>query len=704
LLCRSRTSYSDQGVRPICVMLISSPTQITSEGRIPGDSGSSNGARFQNLLAELEREHLHEVAELSKEINLLRDKLRTRLDHSNSIPYDEKGCLVEEAAGVPPPGDSKVGPRMRLAPLPPPQDPDPEGEKDLPLEKSRTTLSTAGVQIAFDQLELRQNWKNLHVNDKWKGTLPPHKVPRKSALGGNQITSVVDKLKNFTGTSWMYPNTNTRMTWDVFGLVFITYDFVSVPMLMAFSPDSNTFTTVMEMITLSFWTLDMSQQFFIRYYSNGHLVTSTRQITWHYARTWFFLDALVVFPEWIVLLVGTGKKSEANKLFRAFRFVRTLRLLRVMKLQHLIHKFYDMIDNEYHFIFCELLKLVALILFFNHFIACFWYLIGDKTSSAGVDSWVTWQNAEYDQAHLGYKYATSLHWSLTQFTPASMDVVARNVYERSYSIVVLLFAMVGFSSIVGSVASSMTVLRQMKNDKQKSFWILRRYLKQQDISKELSLLMTKFLEHQVAKDDMRIQRANVKLLTKISEQLKMELAFEMNQNDLRLHALYDELATSMKGVALRLCFFAITAQSLAAEDVLFSAGEEAKHAVVLRKDHDICYFKPDYTLIQPPLMKGEWLTECTLWVSWRCRGWCKASVPSDVLVIDASKFGEVMSVHQVTWSFARRYGQDFVDHLNRIPEQDRLDVVREDELQKVSVRNSINSSDRNQYNLDSCGT
>mmetsp|Transcript_92130 Transcript_92130/g.264040 ORF Transcript_92130/g.264040 Transcript_92130/m.264040 type:complete len:230 (+) Transcript_92130:1395-2084(+) len=37
---------------------------------------------------------------------------------------------------------------------------------------------------------------------------------------------------------------------------------------------------------------------------------------------------------------------------------------------------------------------------------------------------------------------TSMHWSLTQFTPASMEVFPGTMAERTYSVVILLFAMV----------------------------------------------------------------------------------------------------------------------------------------------------------------------------------------------------------------------------------------------------------------------
>merc|ERR1719499_204026 len=113
---------------------------------------------------------------------------------------------------------------------------------------------------------------------------------------------------------------------------------------------------------------------------------------------------------------------------------------------------------------------MVFILTMNHFIACGWWLTGKASLSLDLHSWITW-GEPFQDFGVAYQYATSLHWTLTQFTPASMDVVARNVLERFYSIIVLLFAMVAFSSIVGTVTSSMTVIRTMRNDKQKQFWM-----------------------------------------------------------------------------------------------------------------------------------------------------------------------------------------------------------------------------------------
>lgn len=53
----------------------------------------------------------------------------------------------------------------------------------------------------------------------------------------------------------------------------------------------------------------------------------------------------------------------------------------------------------------------------NHFIACGWYAVGTIDFDQG-----SWTDALRSTPSLGYQYTTSLHWSLTQFTPASMEV------------------------------------------------------------------------------------------------------------------------------------------------------------------------------------------------------------------------------------------------------------------------------------------
>merc|ERR1712232_66922 len=98
------------------------------------------------------------------------------------------------------------------------------------------------------------------------------------------------------------------------------------------------------------------------------------------------------------------------------------------------------------------------IILVNHVLACVWYKIGEE-NVPGYGSWLE-HNDMLDKS-TAYQYFTALHFSLTQFTPASMDVHPRNLSERMFSVVVLIFALCIFSSFVSSITAAMTYLRNL---------------------------------------------------------------------------------------------------------------------------------------------------------------------------------------------------------------------------------------------------
>jgi len=92
-----------------------------------------------------------------------------------------------------------------------------------------------------------------------------------------------------------------------------------------------------------------------------------------------------------------------------------------------------------------ILKLVLGVLVVNHFVACSWYAVG--ISRVDDDhNWVRvmierWKidSAEPDP-HWSYSYLTSLHFALSQFTPASMEVAPTNEAERLFAICVIVMS------------------------------------------------------------------------------------------------------------------------------------------------------------------------------------------------------------------------------------------------------------------------
>merc|ERR1719235_1979343 len=106
--------------------------------------------------------------------------------------------------------------------------------------------------------------------------------------------------------------------------------------------------------------------------------------------------------------------------------------------------------------------MILALLFINHFVACAWYSL---TLVGAGENWATYHH--FDDAEWSYQYLTSFHWSITQFTPSSMHVQPQNMSERCFAIGVVIFALLGFSWIVGSITGSLSQLRGMQEETSK---------------------------------------------------------------------------------------------------------------------------------------------------------------------------------------------------------------------------------------------
>merc|ERR1719217_713075 len=90
----------------------------------------------------------------------------------------------------------------------------------------------------------------------------------------------------------------------------------------------------------------------------------------------------------------------------------------------------------------------------SHFVGCFWYYVGN-----GGHGWVA--AYKFDQESWGHAYLTSLHWSITQFTPGSMAVQPQNIIERGIAVLVLIGGMIVFSSIVSNITAATNSLKNI---------------------------------------------------------------------------------------------------------------------------------------------------------------------------------------------------------------------------------------------------
>jgi len=264
---------------------------------------------------------------------------------------------------------------------------------------------------------------------------------------------------------------------------------------------------------------------------------------------------------------------------------------------------------------------------------------------------------------LAWQYTTSLHWSITQFTPASMDIYATNLAERIFSIFVLFWALVALSSIIANITASMTAIRNMGNDEMKQMWMLRRYLREKHISLPLCDRIVKYLEFEQMKNRSLIQKDQVTLLKKISPVLKMELSAESGAPVLSCHPLFGYLSIhlGLRTMSFRICDRALTFQSYAEGDAALEVEDEAMAMYFIYSGQF------DYMIdgeLHSPLQVNNYLSEAALWTAWQHRGTLKACRPAELCCVGPTPFASVLRLHPRTFTLGKNYGTEFVAFMN----------------------------------------
>jgi len=479
-------------------------------------------------------------------------------------------------------------------------------------------------------------------------------------------------------TPWwvLSPNSPKRIGWDLTGVLVLLYDLIMIPMYTAFPLAPNIFLNLMTGVTLGFWTLDILACFCVGYYArDGTLVVSLRKIARQYLFTWFPLDVVIVSIDWVIVLAliseEEGKSAglmRAGKMLRALRVLRTLRLLRLAKLRQLLNKLQDQVDSEHISVLLDIVKLLILIIFINHFIACAWYLVGCNPPSKST-SWLEVEFSSHDcedanDELLLYKYTTSMHWSLTQFTPASMSVQPTNTMERSFAIGVLLFALLVFSSFVASLTGATTSLRKMTGRHSSQLWLLRKFLRQREITLDLQVRINRYINVVLTTTEKSVQYSDVHLFNILSGPLHNELRTELNKPRLMVHPFFVNMLDKFEALMRKVCFKVPNSVSLSRGDILFSAGEEGKSMYFLHTG-SLDYLHHE-TKEFDNVGANEWFCEVVLWTPWVCQGRARARTESELMELQSDKFREVASEYPKHIPFMRMYGLQFLSQLQEL--------------------------------------
>jgi len=490
----------------------------------------------------------------------------------------------------------------------------------------------------------------------------------RKAGSGNTVVRAGDALRD-EGLCLQYlvarPTSVRRIGWDIMSILLVTYDMFYIP-LQAFDLPLNTLTLSIDWTSCSFWTIDIFFSFLVGFHNGGVIEMRPSKIARRYIKTWFPLDFFVVFVDWTILVADVGLSDalgmiRLGKVLRLARVLRMFRLLRIVKVIKLLSEVGDIIHSESMLTVVGIFKLMAGMFIVTHFFACGWYAV----ATAGFEEGQNWvHQLEVDEGYvpsLGYYYTTSLHWSFTQFTPASMEVFPRNVAERIYSVCVLMCALLMFSSFVSSITTAMSYLREINMDRARQSEYVRRYITEHRVSLDLGNRIYGFFRQNNYVQKKQVVEKDVAAFRMLPDALRLQLHCEIFSPQLFSHpffSIYGEL--DERGVT-NICHLTMSELPVVSGEEVFSHGEQAS------KMYHVAYGSLQYFFgvsdqVTENIHMNQYLCDMVLWVKWEHRGRLIASATSELFALDAAAFHRVVS-RTSSFQQCKAFALEYHEHL-----------------------------------------
>jgi len=530
----------------------------------------------------------------------------------------------------------------------------------------RVPLRASIRRTTVTNLQLRPEWQDSSwISDVSENIQISRSSFNEVSRHGDEVKSKGSCLQPFI----MRPTDVSRLVFGFCCVVMLSYDIVMLPM-MAFEMQDIDTSHEVSAFTASFWSADLLVNFFTGYQKEGVIEMRPWFVAKNYLTKWFAPDFLIVAVDWAILfffiqqssspevaITSVGGVSRTTRVVRVFRVLRLLRAMKFIRMLNVV----DNLTTEFMSILLRLLGLVLAILLVNHYLACLWFAIG--YFNTGAPTWV--EAMELHDANLQERYIVSLHWSLTQFTPATNNVGPRNGLERLFAVGVVLFALITFSSFVSSITEAMSQIRSLNNTYNSEKAQIRTFLSDRRISLQLGTRIWSYFRKHYRDNSTSLHESEVKFFARLPKSMRQQLREEVFVPILKMHPLLRQYAQCELSSIIVLCDNAMSEICLQPEQELFIEGGEADglyFTVSGGSKYTLEACRPQRTV---QVGNNTWICELALWCIWRHSGRLVAEGTCELVKVDASEGAKILQYwcpNNAYFSFLKKYASLFLQH------------------------------------------
>lgn len=271
-----------------------------------------------------------------------------------------------------------------------------------------------------------------------------------------------------------------------------------------------------------------------------------------YLRTWFVLDVIAVLPynEIMSMIMGSESSNSAAlktpqllRLLKIVRFVRILRIVRIFKLGKVLYKLEEYIVTDTLTLIIEAFKLLTVILYVGHWLACMFYFVGDYEKLTEPLSWITRNNLQDSPVY--DKYLTSYYWAFTTMATVGYgDLTPNTKLEKIFVMFAMIIACGIFAYSVGSIGTIVNKSNLMSSEFKEKMLHINQFLIKKDIPNSLRMKIMSYLEYlSEYKKEFKLDESEA--LDMLNDNLRDQVIAYMNGNMLNQSGVFQAFSVML---------------------------------------------------------------------------------------------------------------------------------------------------------------